>query len=63
MNAVWVFILVILWAIVAFLLGVAIINWNVQDIIQHGPNFWNIFWLSLVAVIWFGSGKTVKVTK
>lgn len=48
------------WAVVAFLLGVAIVNWNVNDIIQHGVNFWNVFWLSLVGVVWFGTGKAAK---
>lgn len=45
------------WVVVAFLLGVAIINWNVNDIIQHGVNFWNVFWLALVATTWFGTAK------
>lgn len=61
--AVWTVIVAFLWMIVAFLFGVAIINWNVQDIIMHGVNFWNIFWLSLVAVVWFGTGNSVKVGK
>jgi hypothetical protein len=59
-GAIAAFIALLVWAVVAFLLGVAIINWNVNDIIQHGVNFWNVFWLSLVAVTWFGTGKAAK---
>lgn len=58
-GVVGLFVLTIVVAIMAFLFGVAIISWNVNDIIQHGPNFWNIFWLSLVAVVWFGGGRSV----
>jgi len=58
--AVAAFVAVLAWVVVAFLLGVAIINWNVNDIIQHGVNFWNVFWLSLVAVTWFGTGKAAR---
>lgn len=47
--------LMVVLVITLFLLGVAIINWNVNDIIEHGVNFWNVFWLSLVAVTWFGT--------
>jgi hypothetical protein len=56
-GAVAAFFLVLVLAVLAFFFGVAIINWNVNDIIQHGVNFWNVFWLSLVAVTWFGGGS------
>lgn len=53
-------VLLLAWVVMAFLVGVAIINWNVNDIIQHGPNFWNIFWLSGVALVWFGTARGTK---
>jgi len=48
---------VLVIGVTLFLIGVQIINLNVNDIIQHGVNFWNVFWLSLVAVTWFGSAS------
>ena len=59
-GAIAAMIAILIWAVVAFLLGVAIINWNVNDMLSHGVNFWNVFWLSLVAVTWFGTGKAAK---
>jgi len=35
-----------------FVLEVNMIVWNVTDIVDKGINFWNTFWLALVA----GSG-------
>lgn len=63
MNGFVVFLLFVLGisvVILLFLVGVQIINLNVNDIIQHGVNFWNVFWLSLVAVAWFGGGKVAS---
>jgi hypothetical protein len=59
-GVVGLFILILTLVVIAFLLGVAIINWNVNDIIQHGVNFWNVFWLSLVAVTWSGGGSAAS---
>lgn len=40
----------------AILLGsVALVIVNIIDIANVGPNFWNIFWIALGAIIFFGT--------
>lgn len=55
------FIIFILWvlglaaAAALFVLAILMVVWNVTDIQNVGLNFWNTFWLGLVAVAFFGS--------
>lgn len=48
------FILLFSLGILAFLFGVQVIAWNVNDIADKGANFWNVFWIMLVAASVFG---------
>lgn len=41
-------IVAILLGIAAFVFGTWVAVWNVQDMIDYGVNFWNMFWLLLV---------------
>lgn len=44
----------LLIAAAIFIFGTWIVVWNVNDIIAHGANFWNIFWILLVGAFLFG---------
>jgi hypothetical protein len=64
MNALGIILLILLIiaaAIAAFILGVWVVVWNVNDIAAHGANFWNIFWILLVLTGLVGG--TTKATK
>lgn len=45
-----------------WILGVWIVVWNVNDIAAVGANFWNVFWIMLVASFLFG-GTSRAVSK
>lgn len=47
---------------VAFVLFLAaVVSWNVNDIVTHGANFWNIFWLAIVGLVTFaGTSAATK---
>ncbi|MGG7510973.1 hypothetical protein [Plantibacter sp. YIM 135249] len=57
MDGFVIFLLAVLAVVVAaavFVLAIAMVVWNVTDIQNVGINFWNTFWLGLVAVAFFG---------
>lgn len=58
--AVFVFILAILAGAVIVGLLAAVVAWNVTDIVNVGANFWNVFWLGLVAMIVLASSSASK---
>jgi hypothetical protein len=51
------FLLALVVTALAFVFGVHVVLWNVVDIAANGANFWNIFWLMLVAVIFLGGAS------
>jgi hypothetical protein len=48
-------------AVGAFLLAVWVLVWNINDMIDNGVNFWNVFW-SLLALAWTigGTGRALS---
>jgi hypothetical protein len=51
------FLLLLAIGVAAFLVGVQITVWNLNDIAAKGANFWNVFWLLLVGVALFGGAS------
>lgn len=43
----------------ALVLAAWMIVWNVNDIAAVGANFWNVFWIMLVALCLFGGTSRV----
>lgn len=41
-------------SIALFIGGVYVVQLNINDMITHGVNFWNTFWIMLVALVLFG---------
>lgn len=48
--------------IALFIFGVNVLVWNINDIADEGANFWNVFWISLVAIVFIG-GSSGAVSK
>jgi hypothetical protein len=38
-----------------------VVAWNVTDIINVGANFWNVFWLAMVATWTLGGTVVVQI--
>lgn len=45
------------------ILSVFMVVWNVNDIADNGLNFWNAFWLFIVAIGWFGTYNYASANK
>ena len=56
-----IFVLGCLFTIGKLVLVGFMVYWNVTDIVNVGPNFWNVFWLVLAAGILF-SPTSVRTT-
>lgn len=54
------FILGVAFGVAVLVLAAWMIVWNVTDIQHVGLNFWNVFWLLVVASAFFGSGAAIR---
>lgn len=43
--------------VAALIFGTWVYVWNINDIIAHGANFWNVFWILLTTLVFFGSAS------
>lgn len=50
-------ILAFAFALVLVGLGAWVIQMNGNDIIRHGFNFWNSFWILLICIVFFGGAS------
>lgn len=60
MNGFAIFLLVLIGigiSIMALIFGTWVYVWNINDIIAHGANFWNVFWIVLTSLVFFGGAS------
>lgn len=60
MGNFFIIILVLVIAALLFILGVHIVEINLNDMIHNGVNFWNVFWIMLVLTSGGGGASLFK---